>query len=472
MQMNKYHFTLSVMTFVLMLCACGAGNSPESKSPATCPYGTALADGCSGAPAGTPQLPHLLDVQQVTALNILTGSGYTDGTYTWTAASGTATGSITVAGGKLGGPNGLKYTIANQGTGYTSRPAISVPAGAGSGTGGSITPTVYQATPHNAATPWNMPGVDYYVGYPAGQVFKDPTIDTLPTGATLSGNIVTITGCNVTLDGWNFTLHNNPVVVNVSSSNCTTTIQNSKQSAAATPTLYPIANLSSLGSGGAFVYQYNEYDGLAPYGVLGGSGYAVNDPLHNSNVTQNYTVTLKYNYFHNFDSKVIQISGATSSVPNLTEKYNLFYNYANCGTSCAHGEAENLYYSGGTSASMVLQFNTYYDQPLDNSVSNLTALQAVWAENMVITLAYDDHNVLFAQGPQATCPGVDSNQISYNAAASVFDGSQGTGTLTNATFSYNYLDAAGTYRAWYHAGSISSTTWTNNVDAGTGNACN
>jgi hypothetical protein len=446
------------------------------NASAACPYnvGAALADGCTGSPAGTPQLPHLLDVQQVTALNILTGSGYTDGTWAWSAASGSASGTVTVIGGKLGGPNGLLYTIANQGTGYLSRPTIHVPAGAGGGTGGSIVPTVYLATPHSGSTTWNMPGVDYHVGYPAGQVFKDPAIDTLPAGAKLSGKTVTITGCNVTLDGWDFTLHNIAVTVNVSSPGCTTTIQNSKQSAAAATggtTIYPIANLSSLGAGGAFVYQYNEYDGLAAYGVAGGSGYKINDALHNSNVTQNYTVTLKYNYFHNFDAKVIQISGATSSAPNLTEKYNLFYNFANCGTACSHGEAEYTYYTGGTSASIISQFNTYYDQHLDHVTTNNTALQAIWAENMVMTFAQDDHNVVFAQGPQATCP-ASGNQIAYNSSKVIFDGAQGTGKLTNGTFSYNYIDAAGTYGAWFHQGSISTTTWANNFDAGTGNPCN
>jgi hypothetical protein len=42
--------------------------------------------------------------------------------------------------------------------------------------------TVYQARPHNASTRWNMPGA-----------------------------VVTTTGCNVTLDGFDYTLHNSVV---------------------------------------------------------------------------------------------------------------------------------------------------------------------------------------------------------------------------------------------------------------------
>jgi hypothetical protein len=221
----------------------------------TCPQGTALPDGCKRAPAGAPQLPHLLDVRTVVMLNILPGSGYADGTYDWTATGGGgsgAAGTVTVSGGMLGGQNNQGYAIADPGSGYTSRPTISV-SGLSGGSGGSITPTVYQATPHSASTPWNMPGVDYYVGVPSGTTLKDPTTSgSLPSGAALSGSMVSVTGCNTTLDSLDFTLHATALVINVTGSGCTTTVQNSKFSANAT-SLYPIAFLESLGSGGQFV---------------------------------------------------------------------------------------------------------------------------------------------------------------------------------------------------------------------------
>ena len=107
---------------VLVLFIAGAvsleASSATIVTPAPlCPYGAALPDGCPGAPAGTPQLPQLLDVKQVTALSILPGSGYTNGTYTWTTSGGGgsgATGTITVAGGALGGSTGTSYSISNQ----------------------------------------------------------------------------------------------------------------------------------------------------------------------------------------------------------------------------------------------------------------------------------------------------------------------------------------------------------------------
>jgi hypothetical protein len=440
----------------------------------SCPHGAALPDGCPGAPAGTPQLPHLLDVQQVTALNILPGSGYTNGTYTWAASGGGgsgATGTVTVANGALGGLAGLQYTITNQGTHYTGRPTIAVPAGAGVGSGGSIVPTVYQATPHNAATPWNMPGVDYYVGVPSGTVLKDPTsAANLPAGASVSGHFVTVTGCNVTLDGFDFTLHDTALVINVTGTGCTTTVQNSKQQAMSSSiTFFPIAQLTNLGSGGAFVYRNNEYDGLAPYGVTGGSGFAVNAPICCQG-----NVTLEYNYFHNFDAKIIQMSGTTPSSP-MVERYNLFADFGSCGDSCAHGEAEFTYSGSPGTVSFTGQFNTYI-LPMYTGTMNLTAPHAVLAENMTIDGVLDDHNVILAQGPQGTCA---NNPTYYVAAAAIYDGAQNnpnTALLANGSFTYNYIDASGTYFPWYHAAlkgaTIRNVTWTNNVDTGTGNPCN
>jgi hypothetical protein len=444
-----------------------SASAATGDSGAACREGTALKDGCPGAPAGVPQLPHLLDVKQVVMLNIVPGSGYKNGTYHWTTTGGAgsgATGTVTVTGGLVGGSSSQGYVISNQGSGYTSRPSIVV-SGLTGGSGAAITPSVYQATPHNASTTWNMPGVDYYVGVPSGTTLKDPTVSgSLPSGATYESPTVTISGCDVTLTAFDFTLHHTVVSVNVSASTCTTTIQDSKFSANAVA-LQPIANVLDLGPGGQFVFERNEYDGLAPIGDAKGSGFDVNDPIQ---LSKGGKVTLSYNYFHNFDSKVIQVSGATPSAP-FTEKYNLFADYGSCDSPpCSHGEAEYSYGGLPAGISYTGQFNTYISHFHVGS-GDLTALQAVQADTLNIDGTTDDHNVILAPGPQATCN--EYNARGYTAAAAVFDGQQGGGALTNMSFSFNYIDNSGTYFPWYHKGS-SSVTYTKNVDTGTAGPCN
>ncbi|MDE2100409.1 MAG: hypothetical protein KGL39_24365 [Patescibacteria group bacterium] len=82
----------------------------------------------------------------ITALTLVAGSGYTNGTYALTVTnpgSGTGfAGTVTVSGGSL-----TSYTITNVGSLYPQTATISIPSGAGSGTGGSITPTIQTIAP-------------------------------------------------------------------------------------------------------------------------------------------------------------------------------------------------------------------------------------------------------------------------------------------------------------------------------------
>jgi hypothetical protein len=45
--------------------------------------------------------------------------------------------------------------------------------------------------------------------------------------------------------------------------------------------------------------------------------------------------------------------------------------------------------------------------------------------------------------------------------------------MENVNFGYNYTDSSGAYFTWYHTGgsALTNVTWKNNVDTGTGNAC-
>lgn len=82
----------------------------------------------------------------ITALTLVGGSGYTNGTYALSVTGGGAgsgfAGTVTVAGGVLTSTN-----ITNNGKLYPQTATISVPAGAGAGTLGTITPTIASIAP-------------------------------------------------------------------------------------------------------------------------------------------------------------------------------------------------------------------------------------------------------------------------------------------------------------------------------------
>lgn len=426
---------------------------------AQCPS-TGFSDGCSSAPTGTIQFPHLLDIQMVTQLNVIAGTGYTNGTYTWTATGCTgsgATGTITVAGGKLAGATSQQYTISNEGTGYTCRPTIAIPSGASGGSGGQIVPTVYQARPA-----WAVCGVDYYCGVPSGTSFADPST-TLPSGATYASNVVTVTGCNVTLNALDFTLHSGIMInINVTSSSCATTVTNSKFAAFAVN--QPIIFCTNLGTSGSLVFNKNNYDGLAATGGTG-SGFNVNDPIECQG-----TVSMMYNYFHNFDSKVIQMGGL-SGAPVFTEKYNLFSNFGYCSTPpCSHGEAEYTFGSG--SLKVDFEYNTYNVAFTSSGHNDLTAPHAIQADSLNITGTTDLNNVVLAPGPQNTCDGGNAN--AYTASGVIYNGDQEGGTLSGTTFKGDYVDNSATFFPWYNdytSGHTALTVGPNNIDAGSGSIC-
>jgi hypothetical protein len=82
----------------------------------------------------------------INSLSLTAGSGYTNGTYALSVTnpgSGSGfTGTVTVSGGSL-----TSYSITADGSGYPQTATIAVPAGAGSGTGGAITPSIAWIAP-------------------------------------------------------------------------------------------------------------------------------------------------------------------------------------------------------------------------------------------------------------------------------------------------------------------------------------
>jgi hypothetical protein len=461
-----------VGNFVAVLCALflaatmasGWAHDYAAGSSGICPFGIALADGCSGAQAnGTIVDAHLADPQAVVALNIIGGAGYTDGTFPWMSNGGgcssKASGQITVARGVIGNSN---YTITNRGSGCTSRPTIFIPAGASGGSGGSIIPTVYQLTPHNSSPTYNLPGIDYNVGYDTTLTSADPTTGELPSGCTFSGHTVTCGGSGGILNGWNFGTHSTRLVIGASGwtvSNslfvCThgTTTDNDQ--------IHINSNVTSA------TITYNAFNGGSTLGtgcVTGGMTASI------QTVQTSGTLVLTYNYCFLPDSKCFNVGSLGSGTTLvIIEKYNFWGELGTCGGGCAHGEAEYSYGSASQTLNWTLQFNVGINH-FHNGPTNLTSELAQEGDSMIV-VTDTEYNYILAQGNQSYRG--SRNARGQVASAPFYCGHQEGGS-ESGTFANNFLDYSGAFFPFNTtSGTCSSDlTFTNNHNAGTGKSCN
>ena len=442
-----------------------------------CAHGNALTDGCQFAQAnGTIIDSHLADPKAVLALNVRPGGGFVDGTFSWISFGGgcsrNAKGTITVVGGWLGGMRGGSWTIDDHGAGCTSRPAIAIPVEAGHGNRGRIVPTVYQRTPHNSSPSYNMPGIDYPVGYDTTLTLADPTFAALPSGATFSGHTVTISGNNVILNGYDFSLHGTGLVINGGVRGCVVTNNKFKIAAAGEKDLQNI--LLRSGSTDCAI-KYNWFDGSSVYGT--GSGVPGGAVANVHVLSTSGTFTFEYNYCFLPDSKCLNFSGrpVSSETLRVVEKYNYYGELGTCGAGCSHGEAEYSY-SGFTSGAVLqtltptLQFNVAITH-MYSGPTNLTSQMANVGDAVSILDADIEYNYELSQGDQAYTG--SRNNIGEVASAAMFCGHQENGTNSRGTMAHNILDYSGAFFPYNGSGGTCARDFPFILDmnAGTGNQC-
>ena len=352
--------------------------------------------------------------------------------------------------------------------------------------------------------PWMVAGVDYAVGISAGTVLKDPTTDPLPAGCIYIANsggypTVRVSGNNVVLSGYDFSLHGGINVYIASSTN--TTITNSNfHSTSSSGVIY----MDSASSG--LTLTYNVMDGVgATPGAANSLLYAVGGG----------NITLQYNLFENMPAQAVSFLGST----NLVMQYNLFEN----GGKEAPNHLNFMQFSGNNATNTVLvEYNTVYQQVqassgegfqfynngtgsnlagatvayntmvADPTNSSATVRQSNHAYNIgdVITVA-GVKGYFFCTAAGTSASSVPSAETSFTMAQFGVTFSDGTAkfignsqamsymlhgsgayatttTLTAPAQLYqNYFDPRGAYGVFY-ANSFPGWTISNNVDMATG----
>jgi hypothetical protein len=279
--------------------------------------------------------------------------------------------------------------------------------------------------------PWMVAGVDYAVGVPAGTTLKDPaTIAMAGVSVNAATHTVTVTGSNVTLNGYDFGLAGGWGVV-IQSGVSNTVIENSHFLVGANNNV-PI----NAGSGvGNLTIQDNTIDGG------GGSSGAVWALV---NYNGSGTFTARYNSFLNAPADAIDYSNGTMT--SIVE-YNVFENLGTAPGS----HADTVQYVGVKSTNSIMAFNTIYEP----NPSGMEGIQLAAQNGSTLSNSTIENNAIVAKGPSLT--------MSYSIALQ-----QGSGnTINGAVVDDNYIDFSGAYGPIYPPGG-SQLTFVGNVNMTTG----
>lgn len=281
-----------------------------------------------------------------------------------------------------------------------------------------------------------VPGVDFYVGCSSTITLKAPASATLPTGVTRSGTTFTVSGNNVTLDGWDFSLGNGWAVV-VNGDNCI--IQNCNFQIGSNNNL-PIT--IGTGADGTKILSCT-LDG-------GGPTSTPHSVVQVNSTTAGTVLDMENCFIRNLPEDGIQI---VSAVGAFIFKNNLYTN----GVSRTGAHADLVQYSGGNVGPVTYQYNlqvvTWFDANVASQVHDIEA--------QVVPAAIHD---LDYSNNVAVCVGGVPNDDP--AASTIFYINQDTScTIGPLSIHDNYADAESTYFFW-QLGTFSPgplVTW-NNID--------
>ncbi|MGH8399107.1 MAG: beta strand repeat-containing protein, partial [Gammaproteobacteria bacterium] len=289
--------------------------------------------------------------------------------------------------------------------------------GDGSANAPSGTPQLATLLSGYAARPsWNVAGVNYYVGVPAGTVLHNPaTISMAGVSVNTTSRIVTVTGNNITLNGYDFSL-NGGWQVDVEGSN--DTIENSNFQIGSNTQL-PLfveasaSNATIIGNtinGAGLVSSYPGY-GLV---ILNGTG----------------TTTVEYNIIENAYSEDIVLGSATTTGDNAIIQYNLIENAGMGASQGAHGDWIQTYNGvGDVLNNLQINFNTFVQSipSSEGATQGLSIASANTAQGSILSATISNNTLITASGSNVSYP------IILNTAN--LDGS--------ATIGNNYFDPTG-----------------------------
>jgi hypothetical protein len=277
---------------------------------------------------------------------------------------------------------------------------------------------------------WQVAGVDYAVGVPSSMALKDPAaINMAGISVDTSSRSINITGSNITLNGYDFSLHSG-YQVSVSGDNAT--IENSNFALGSNTGAYLIN-----GEGNNLTIKYCTFDASTignETSILGFRGAG--------------TITLQYNWFRNFPQHVLEMTQPLGVSDAIVYQYNLIEQ----GAIEPEAHLNFLQLGDGNISSANVSFNTTYQTP---QVSGGEGFQAEPSPGTITNYNVTNNTMIATGGPTGSA-------MSYmlHVGSGSFPGIS-TGTVIN-----NYFDVTAAYGAFYPG--QTGFAYSNNVDMTTG----
>jgi hypothetical protein len=215
--------------------------------------------------------------------------------------------------------------------------------------------------------PWNVAGVDYYVGLRPGSQLRDwRTLADVDLAATVSQGVVFLGPTRSLVQNIDFSLGTGAVLRNGAAASPAFLVNNCRFGAPSPDALY-------LQTGNGLLYDLNNanvtitnctFDGATGTPGGAGNGYLA----YFMSVSGN--LTLMYNLFYHPNQTVVSMGENATTSYSLTMKYNLIYNHILNGAS--HRNEVQWIFGPSSSITANVAFNTSYQDTVPFPLTTVT----------------------------------------------------------------------------------------------------
>jgi hypothetical protein len=359
------------------------------------------------------------------ALNVLAPGPSTPNQFTSVAGTGNQ---LTLTLAATGGAT-LNYSLGGNSSSVTnmicsqqSLPPPPTPSTYNDGTAGAPQGIIQASgalSGYTLRAPWHVPGVDYAVGIPLGTVLKDPTLISM-AGITVdsTNKMIRVTGNNLVLDSYDFTLHGGYEIYTIGATN--TTVQNSNVFEIETD-----AQSSGLTVRNCLLDDGERTSSIQTLILQTGSGNLV----------------VQYNWLKGYQADAI-VPGASGA--NVDIRFNLFEDgLSQAGASLYAINASLPYFASAT-----IDYNTFLQHNLSS-----------WGENLAIGSPKNPENFEFGYNTLITLTGGQSTAWMLQMSS---------GSILTGTVHDNYFDTTGVAGPFYAGISKLALSFSNNFNMVTG----